>query len=183
MENNNLKEYVIYEITNKIDSKKYIGCSTNYKKRALHHKSKLVNGAHPNKHLQRAWDKHGSDNFEFSILYTLGSSEAMYELEADLIDHHSKDFYNLCAGGKNAAKWNASSPNASLIISKYSNTNRGKKRTPEQCARISQGKWKPCSIMGIAYPSLKAAAEVTGFQEGTVSYRIKSFNFHDYYYL
>ncbi len=58
----------IYCIENKTDAKKYIGSSVDIEDRFRHHKSALRNSRHSNKHLQRAWDKHNEENFNFYII-------------------------------------------------------------------------------------------------------------------
>jgi len=58
----------IYLILNLIDYKAYVGQSVNLKKRISVHKSTLRGNYHENEHLQRAYNKYGSDNFLFEIL-------------------------------------------------------------------------------------------------------------------
>jgi group I intron endonuclease len=59
----------IYLIKNIINNKVYIGSTgKSFKQRYTQHKSKLTKGKHGTPHLQNAWDKHGSENFEFSIV-------------------------------------------------------------------------------------------------------------------
>lgn len=41
----------------------YVGSSRNFRKRRYNHKSDLVNGRHPNKKIQAAFDAHGSAEF------------------------------------------------------------------------------------------------------------------------
>ena len=47
----------VYQITNKVTGKFYIGSAVNFRKRWNTHKSCLRNNKHANKHLQRAWNK------------------------------------------------------------------------------------------------------------------------------
>lgn len=59
----------IYEIVNKINSKRYVGSSKSVHYRwNQSHRSLLRKGKHPNSHLQRSWNKYGESNFEFSII-------------------------------------------------------------------------------------------------------------------
>lgn len=58
----------VYKITNSINSKIYIGSSLNIHKRLIHHKGRLNNNMHCNKHLQFAYNKYGKDNFIFETL-------------------------------------------------------------------------------------------------------------------
>lgn len=59
----------IYSITNKVNKKRYIGSSKNIHLRwDQDHVPSLNNGTHENRHLQSAWNKYGSDNFEFTVV-------------------------------------------------------------------------------------------------------------------
>lgn len=59
----------VYRIKNIIDDKCYIGSTTGIlKKRCCSHKTKLKHNKHQNDHLQNAWNKHGENNFEFSLV-------------------------------------------------------------------------------------------------------------------
>lgn len=67
---------IIYEIRNLVNDKPYVGRTTNnFKVRYLwNHKPKLEKGNHYNKHLQRAWNKYGEENFEFNIIVEINDS-------------------------------------------------------------------------------------------------------------
>jgi group I intron endonuclease len=69
-----LKKCGIYCITNSINNKIYIGSSKNIYHRLKRHYSELTRGTHANKYLQNSYLKHGSSNFNVSIL-----EEVLYE--------------------------------------------------------------------------------------------------------
>ena len=48
--------------------KVYIGSSTSTEKRFREHKNELKRNLHCNSYLQRAWNKHGENNFKFEII-------------------------------------------------------------------------------------------------------------------
>ena len=54
---------VIYEINNTKNKKRYIGSTSQWKRRKYEHKYLLEQGEHGNKHLQNAWNKYGADVF------------------------------------------------------------------------------------------------------------------------
>lgn len=58
----------IYVIRNLVNGKVYIGQSVNVDDRLAHHKSELRHNRHTNTYMQRAWNKHGEDNFTFEVL-------------------------------------------------------------------------------------------------------------------
>ena len=90
----------IYMIKNNINNKVYIGQSSDIKKRWKKHIEDLNNKNHHNYHLQSAWDKYGSSNFEFIILEICDKSELDKKEEFYIEKYNSlKNGYNLDSGG------------------------------------------------------------------------------------
>jgi group I intron endonuclease len=58
----------IYKITNKNNGKFYIGSSKHLDRRWWEHQNDLIKNQHINPKLQHAWNYHGKDAFEFTIL-------------------------------------------------------------------------------------------------------------------
>lgn len=86
--------YIVYQITNLINGKIYIGV----------HKTLDINDEYmgSGKLIKRAIAKHGIENFKREILSFLDDKDAMYELEAKLVDEDfitRDDTYNLNVGG------------------------------------------------------------------------------------
>ena len=98
----------IYKIENKVNKKVYIGLSKAIYKRWDDHKYHLRHHKHYNKHLQRAWDKYGEDNFEFSVVEEVSEGK-LEEAERKYISmYESNDYdkgYNNSDGGEKC-KWN-----------------------------------------------------------------------------
>jgi group I intron endonuclease len=90
--------YVIYEIKNKSNDWRYIGCSKNYKKRWNEHQNDLNENKHHNVHLQRAWNKYGENEFEFNVLLNVESEKTMFLEEARIIEQEDM-LYNIFEGG------------------------------------------------------------------------------------
>lgn len=93
----------IYKITNLVNGKVYIGCSSwNIKKRWTFHKQELKNDRHINKHLQKSYNKYGRTNFRFEII-ELCDKEIVPEREKYWINFYiSNDYrygYNKTVGG------------------------------------------------------------------------------------
>lgn len=76
----------LYEIRNKINNKRYIGRTNNIKARWNRHRNELRNNKHHCIYLQRAWNKYGEENFEFSIIDTRETLEEIQELESSYIN-------------------------------------------------------------------------------------------------
>ena len=65
---NKIHKSGIYQITNKVNGKFYIGSSIQIEIRWKQHINALKKGNHCNKKLQNSWNKYGEQAFEFSIL-------------------------------------------------------------------------------------------------------------------
>jgi len=57
----------IYRIKNKHNGKFYLGSSDNIQRRFSRHLNDLCKNKHDNAHLQRSWNKHGSDAFTLEM--------------------------------------------------------------------------------------------------------------------
>lgn len=77
----------VYRIKNTLNGKCYIGSSKNVHGRWRDHRKTLRNGCHHSILLQRAWNKHGEDNFKFSILEKCEKSQLIER------EQHYKDLY------------------------------------------------------------------------------------------
>jgi hypothetical protein len=89
-----MKNYIIYEITNKINNKKYIGCHVT--------ENIFDDYMGSGKYLKNAINKYGVDNFEKVILHFCKSKEDMLKKEKELVNEdvvNSKEYYNLTLGG------------------------------------------------------------------------------------
>lgn len=97
----------IYIIKCFANNKVYIGQSINLEKRVREHKNKLIRNAHPNLHLQKAFNKYGKEQFSFEYLYILPVEEYTKEkLDAleiqyiSLFNSNNRDNgYNIESGG------------------------------------------------------------------------------------
>lgn len=76
----------IYAITNSVNGKKYIGSAVNLKRRMQKHFSELDRGSHHSSKLQRAWVKHGSQSFAFSVLEYIENKADLVAREQYWID-------------------------------------------------------------------------------------------------
>lgn len=87
--------YTIYQITNKINGKIYIG----------KHQTKDLNDGYmgSGKHLKYSISKYGIENFEKEILFQFDNESDMNAKEAELVTEEfclREDTYNICVGGK-----------------------------------------------------------------------------------
>lgn len=88
----------VYQITNKINNKVYIGITNNYKKRWENHKC----NNDPSMVIAKAIKKYGKDNFNFEVLYSNLTIEEAEKLEIELIQEKNSlvpNGYNVSQGG------------------------------------------------------------------------------------
>lgn len=87
----------IYQILNKVTGKRYVGSASDYAKRCYAHRKKLMLGTHHSPKLQNSWDKHGADNFVFSIIEVISDKSKLTEREQHWIDVYRavEDGYNI----------------------------------------------------------------------------------------
>lgn len=118
----------IYKIVNLTNKKIYIGSAKNLIKRWKRHLTDLKNKTHHNIHLQRAWEKYGSDSFIFEIIEYVPDVTKLYEREQhyiDILKPFNLNGYNIgkqSSGGDNITL----NPKRTEIILKMSITNKKK---------------------------------------------------------
>lgn len=107
----------VYQITNLINQKQYIGITNDYKKRWSNHKS----SKNALTAIGRAIEKYGVENFKFELLFENLSLEQASEKEIELIQEKQTlvpNGYNIALGGFNGAtgiqKFGESNSNAHL---------------------------------------------------------------------
>lgn len=92
----------IYMIRNLVTDGVYIGqTSETFLRRYWHHRWKLNDSSHDNKHLQNSWNKYGAENFEFSVV-ELQEDKDIDKLEQFWISHYRYNgvCYNIQDGGQ-----------------------------------------------------------------------------------
>ena len=89
----------IYKIVNTVNGHKYVGSAVDIKRRWRKHKSDLKRNNHHSQILQRAWNKHGEDVFEFSIIEECSPvKEILISREQfwiDTLNAYGKNGYNI----------------------------------------------------------------------------------------
>lgn len=107
-----VKNSGIYCIENKVNNKVYIGQSINVHKRINTHKYLLRTGTHSNIYLQRSFDKHGKDSFDFKVI-ELCDVDKLNSLEKRYIKMfnslYSQEGYNLTTGGDSNYSYSSTS--------------------------------------------------------------------------
>lgn len=119
----------VYKITNKVNGKFYIGSSKHIDRRWWEHKNDLIKNTHCNPKLQHAWNYHGKDAFEFSILETVDENLLLdrEDFYLNTFKPYMRDIgYNITAvaSGNDTFTHN---PNKELIRDNLSKINLGNK--------------------------------------------------------
>jgi group I intron endonuclease len=116
--------YLIYQITNKINGKVYIG----------KHQTKDLNDNYmgSGKLLKCAIKKYGIDNFKKDILYIFDSEDAMNEKEKEIVNKdfvHLEQTYNLCEGGCGGFSYINSNPEKFLTKKRLDSLMKGNSKS------------------------------------------------------
>jgi len=127
----------IYQISCKINGKRYIGSSKNVFTRKTVHFRELKNSIHSNRLLQNAFNKHGEENFEFKVLAFC---------EPDFLIEQEQRFLDFCKTYERGIGYNlhkkADSPigvkRSQEFKDKLSKTNTGRKHTEESKRKMSE---------------------------------------------
>jgi group I intron endonuclease len=133
-----MSNFVVYKITNIINSKFYIGSTKHFTTRKREHIYTLNKNTHRNSYLQRAWNKYGEKNFKFEILEENIEKENLILREQYYLDqlkpYIKKIGYNLnpTAGSNLGFKMPKSA------IEKIRQANTGKKHSVETRKKISE---------------------------------------------
>lgn len=68
----------IYEILNVVTQHRYIGYTSNLRKRRNQHFFSLEHGLHQNRYLQSSWNKYGKYNFKYNIIQFCSRDKLAY---------------------------------------------------------------------------------------------------------
>jgi len=149
----------VYQIKNLVNDKVYIGQTSRSVEQRWHEHIKRLGGH--NRHLCHSMQKHGIENFDFSVLYTVRSNDKhellriLNEAEISLIrDANSTDEnwgYNIMLGGNNQTIPSSVRKQISESVKKYQIENPqnldkfrfsmvGRKHKPESIVQMSKSR-------------------------------------------
>lgn len=127
----------IYEITNIVNHKFYIGSAVNIHQRWLLHTSNLNCQTHANKHLQAAWNLYEAKSFSFEVI-EFCPKEVLLEREQFYLEvYHAVEFgYNaLPTAGSNFGKKVSEETLQKMSLAKIGKT--GRKQSEEAKCKIA----------------------------------------------
>jgi len=133
----------IYQITNTINNKIYVGSAINFINRERIHFSKLKHNKHENQHLQHSYNKYGKDNFEFTELINYSIDELI--MAEQIFINVFKPEYNMRKIAKSSLGIKRSEETKrKLSKSKLGNTNwLGKKQSKEHIEKKTKARQIP----------------------------------------
>ena len=131
----------IYIILNKINNNWYVGSAVDVKKRWRHHKFSLKNNCHRNSHLQRSYNSHGIETFEFHLIEMVSQKDLII-IEQKYLDYgklHCRNMmYNTSEFASNPMLGRKHTEKHCKYMSKIMlGKNLGRKHTLEACHNIS----------------------------------------------
>jgi group I intron endonuclease len=128
----------IYKILNNKNGKFYIGSAKNLRNRWKRHRWELNKGQHHSSHLQRAWNKHGKENFTFIVLEEVAREEDLIPAEQKWLDQtrsYDREIgYNT---NPTAGSW-LGTKHTDEAKKRMSAARKGKKATSEAKRRMSE---------------------------------------------
>lgn len=192
-----MNDISVYKITNKVTGLFYIGYSQSTNKRFRNHINMLKRNEHHCVHLQRSWNTHGQDAFEFSKLVVFDCIEEAIAEEQRQFDLHFKTgvLYNSVGSNdpavavrmahtKEAIQKGAESKRNSKKFLAALAENRKKAYTPEATAkRIASGRLsgklgksvqkaviarRECDNTARIYDSIQIAAAALNLSKGNI---------------
>lgn len=125
----------IYCIRNSINGKLYIGSAVNFRLRWKGHRSLLNRNTHHGVFLQNAWNKYGSESFEFFIIEYVEDKNMLIEREQYWLDLFTVEceIYNTCKVAGNTLGFK----HTKETLLKISEASKKLVRTREHCEEIS----------------------------------------------
>ena len=182
-------EYVVYEITCKVNGRKYYGRSQEYDKRRRAHLNMLRSNTHRNMYMQEDWNSFGEDCFTFKIIHTFDCLEDSIQAEQRYIEGNLGVGYNI-GGASDGGDRMIHNPRReetlklkSKVFSGEGNPMFGRPKTEKMIASVKESNSKKVSIDGKIYSSVVEASKVLGINKNTIYSRVRSKTFHTYYYV
>jgi DNA-binding Lrp family transcriptional regulator len=177
----------VYETTNLINGKKYIG------KCIFSRKNNWENYLGSGVYLKRAIKKYGKENFKREIIFLAIDKKELEEIEEFIIRFHdavtSERYYNLketSIGGDTFTNH----PNREERLKKVSENSKGsnnpmykREKTQAFFDSIKKANSIKICVDGVIYSSLTECSVLLGINTTTVNYRLRSNGFPNYYYL
>ena len=130
----------IYQITNSINDKVYIGSSVNLVTRKRDHFKTLRKNKHQNQHLQNAFNKYGESCFDFSILHECDIDMLIVFEQYFIDDYLVSRLYNIrkFAASNQGNKHTAETKRKIGTIHTGNTYNLGRKHTAESRSNMSK---------------------------------------------
>lgn len=126
----------IYLIKHIPTERVYVGSSVNVRARLLWHKRELVRNKHHNDRLQRSWNFHGADEFDFSLHCIVDGEDQLFPAEQYFMDLYGS--INTGFNMQTAAFYGDRCRFTDEVRAKLSASRTGVPRSQETCHKIAE---------------------------------------------
>lgn len=174
--------YYVYIATNKVNKKKYIGVTNNFKRRLSEHKRAEYD-------FGKALKEEGIESFYFELLEFETADEA-YDFEGLAVtieEANSDKYYNMMPGGVPSGFYGDYNPMRRTIVkdnhpSLFTKDN-NPMNDPDSKQKMIESQDRKSVLVGtVIYPGVREAARQLGMSRQKLIHRIKSNNFPDHQY-
>jgi group I intron endonuclease len=130
----------IYSIEHVASGRRYVGSAANIDKRWKEHRRQLARGVHHSRFLQRAWDKHGEQAFQFTVVLLCDRHNLLW-YEQSLIDAWRPEYNSApTAGSQLGLKMSDEAKAKMSAAAKRTRNFTGHRHSEETKRRISEAK-------------------------------------------
>jgi group I intron endonuclease len=130
----------IYSIRQKSTGREYVGSAVNVTKRWKEHRRQADSGRHHSRFFQRAWSKHGCDDFEFRVLLVCAKHDLIAYEQACLDGLRPAFNVSPTAGSQLGFKMNDEAKRKMSVAAKKNKNFAGHNHTQESRRRISESR-------------------------------------------
>ena len=174
----------IYQIRNKITGENYIGSTEkNYMLRFAKHITMCASNKMDCPKLYKNFLKYGYHNFAIEVVKWIHEDEDIKSIEQQYCEWLKPSLNSLWGAKHTKDSIEKMRKSQKEYWKNNTHPNKGIPLTDKHKKNLSKSMSKKCSVDGVTYESVKECARMLGIHKDTVSWRMRSKSFPNYYYL